>query len=257
VIFFPASWHDICLRSIISGVGREGTGTGRTEANAGAVALLLFAFSFLLGAVPARAGHPLETDDPGTQGRGNIEAEFNVDRANGQGGGHTTLVYANDTLGLAPRLDLVVVLPYIFDQADASTPTVRGMSDISASGLFTAIAGWERGEAGVYANMRYLLAGRPIGSPEKHDRIVASVAGRVLITERVVALGEYVWDDPIGAGEPPRSELSVGGSIGITENLSVNGAVKWGTTSSSSDVVYLMGVTYDFRGGEPDGKNGN
>jgi hypothetical protein len=266
----------------------------RTWAKEVAIALFLLASSVLTGAVPAEAGHPLETDDPGTQGRGNIEAEFNVDRANGENGGHETAVYTTDTLGLAPRLDLIVNLPYLFSQADASTPTVRGMGDSEidlkyrfldqdgsvpafafkagallptgdyqqglgdgrASGLFTAIVGWESDNAGVYGNLRYDLAGRPIGSPEAHDRILASVAGRVPFAGPLVALGEYVWEYPIDGGEPPRSEITAGCSVEIVENLSVNGAFKWGTTSSSTDVTYLLGLTYDFRGGEPAGKPG-
>jgi hypothetical protein len=262
---------------------------GRSGASTAAVAVLLLSSCLLLGAHPAAAGHPLETDDPGTQGRGNIEAEFNVDRANGSDGSHQTLVYTTDTLGLAPRLDLIVTLPYVFDHADASSPTVRGMGDTEidlkyrffdqqgsvpafafkagavlptgdyqqglgdgrASGLFTAIGGWEKESVAIYGNLRYDLAGRPIGSPEGYDRILASVAARVELTERFVAMSEYVWEYPLGAGEPPRSEISVGGSVEIVENLYVNGALKWGTTSTSSDVIYLMGVTYDFRGGSP------
>lgn len=265
----------------------------RAAANAGVILLLLGSLSLPPGAVPAQAGHPLETDSPETEGRGTIEAEFNVDRANGKDGGHTTLLYNNDTLGLAPTLDLILVLPYLFDQADSSTPTVRGMSDIAvalkyrfldqkgsvpgmafsagaflptgdyqqglgngrASGLFTAIAGWEHGDAGVYGNLRYLLQGRPIGSPETHDRIVASVAGSVPVTERLVALGEYVWDDRTDGGRP-RSEIAAGGSVEVSENLSVNGGIRWGTTSSSSNVIYQMGVTYEFRGEGPAGKPG-
>jgi hypothetical protein len=252
-------------------------------------AMVLFASPFLFGVAPARAGHPLETDDPGTQGRRNIEAELNVDRADGPDGARETFLYTTDTLGLAPRLDLIVNLPYLFNKADASSPYVRGMGDTEidlkyrfldqngsvpafafkagallptgdyarglgdgrASGLFTAIVGWEHGSVGLYGNLRYDLAGRPIGSPEGHDRVLASVAAKMEVVERFTALGEYVWETPVGGSDPARSQITVGGMVEIVENLFVNGALKWGTTSSSPDVTYLLGVTYDFRGEGP------
>jgi hypothetical protein len=200
-----------------------------------------------------------------------------------------------DTLGLARRLDLIVNLPYVFDTPDASTPSVRGMGDTEidlkyrfldqngsvpafafkaggllptgdyeqglgdgrASGLFTAIAGWEGGGVGVYGNLRYALAGRPIGSPDRHDSVLAGIAAQMEFADRFAALGEYVWERPLDGGDSPRSEILVGGKIEIVENLFVNGGVKWGTTSASPNATYLLGITYDFRGGEPAGKNGN
>jgi Putative MetA-pathway of phenol degradation len=257
-------------------------------------AVLLAASSFLVAAAPATAGHPLETDDPGTQGRRNLEAEFNADRSNGPDGSHATVIYNTDTLGLAPRLDLIANLPYVFDKADASAPTVRGMGDVAielkyrfldqkgpvpafafkagallptgdfaqglgdgrASGLFTAIAGWERDNVGLYGNLRYALAGRPVGSSDRRDRLLASVAARAEIVERLVALGECVWEAPLDGGTP-RSEVAAGLSIEIVENLFVNGATKWGTTSVSPNVTFLLGVTYDFRDKGSSGTPGN
>lgn len=98
-------------------------------------------------AVPARAMHPLVTDDAGTVGRRNAQVELNAerehDRRNGADADSLTLA-GQFGFGLADSLDLIVGLPYQELRADGAEPA-RGLSDasIELKWRFARAAGFE------------------------------------------------------------------------------------------------------------------
>lgn len=71
----------------------------------------------------AHAGHPLVTDDTGTQGRGNHQIELNSDQARGDGN-KTRVAALTYSYGLTPDLDIFVNLP-----AGLASPS--GLGDVS------------------------------------------------------------------------------------------------------------------------------
>ncbi len=250
--------------------------------------LALLAGAALLIAIrtDASAGHPLGTEDAGTQGAGNVQVELNSGHARGAGKSRETSVVNAYTLGIASRADVAVSFAYIFLSPDAAADSVRGMGDTEvtlktafhdgrgavptvgvkagillptgdaekglgngrAAALLVAIADWESGPVLVHANVGATVPGRPVGSPDRADRVRASLAGEFEIREGRALVGEYLWEKNIGGSGPASSELLIGGKLEILKNVEINGGIRWGTTSASPDVTYLAGITLSFRG---------
>lgn len=72
----------------------------------------------------AKAAHPLVTDDPGTQGAGNNQLEFNSDRITARDGSGQTVGDATYTRGLTDTLD-------IFADQPMTVSAPRGIGDTS------------------------------------------------------------------------------------------------------------------------------
>jgi hypothetical protein len=253
-----------------------------------AFALLFLAMAVLSPAGPARAGHPLGTEDAATQGKGNVEVEFNYERSSRSGRGRETSLGNIYTLGVAPRIDLAASFAYVFRDPGDGTESVRGMGDTEvtlktafgdgngwiptvgfkagavlptgeetkglgpgrASGLATVIADWEVGAVLIHANAGATIAGRPIGSRDRDDSARASLAMEWEFAERYILLGEYLWEKNTGASGSAFSDLLVGGKAEFTRNLTLDVGIRWGTTDASPGVTYLAGITIAFPGGE-------
>jgi hypothetical protein len=251
-------------------------------------ALLFLAMAVLSPAGPALAGFPFVTEDAATQGKGNVEVELNGGRSSLSGGGRKTLLGNNYTLGVAPRIDLAASFAYVFLDPGDGAESVRGMGDTAvtlktsfgdgagwvptmgfkagailptgdetkglgpgrASGLAIVIADWEVGAVLINANAGATIAGRPIGSRDRDDSMMASLAAEWEVGGRYLLLGEYAGEKNVGASGSASSDLLVGGKAELTRNLTLEVGIRWGTTDASPSVTYLAGVTIDFPGGE-------
>jgi len=107
------------------------------QSAATAVAILrgLMMCAVMIAWAPAKAAHPLITEDTDTQGRGHLQAELNTeqltttDRGNRQ---YSSLTNAVLTYGMTDTLDVIVSVPYLKLGASAADGTsgTSGLSDI-------------------------------------------------------------------------------------------------------------------------------
>lgn len=227
----------------------------------------------------ALAGHPFVTEDAGTQGKGNVEVEFNLDRQHGADGTKTTSPGNSFTMGIAPKTDLAVGYTYNFTKAEDGT-TSRGMGPVvatlktaliegkdriptlgvkagfslpTAEGeqtalLATAIAQWSFEPVTVFANVGADVGTRLAGNAEKTTSFRASVAGTYEIRKEWFLLSELLWEKPTSPSAPSTGKWMIGAKKEITETLNVNGGVRWGLIGDSPHVTYLFGFTLCFRG---------
>jgi len=227
----------------------------------------------------ALAGHPLGTEDAGTQGEGNVEVEFNVERRHGSDGARATSPGNVITMGIAPKLDLSVGYAYDFTKEGDGT-TSRGMGPVDATLkrvvtqgknrtptlgikagislpttegeqpalLATAIGEGSIETVTVFANVGAVVGTHLAGNAEKTTSIRASVAGSREVRKEWYLLSELLWEKRTSPSVPATGEWLIGAKKEITGKLSVNGGIRWGFSGDSPRVTYLLGITLGFRG---------
>jgi hypothetical protein len=227
----------------------------------------------------ALAGHPFGTEDAGTQGKGNVEVEFNLKRQHGNDGTKTTSLGNSFTMGIAPKIDLAVGYAYDFTKADDGTKS-RGMGPVEATLktaviegkdrfptlgvkagfslptaegeqvalLATAIAEWTFEPLTVFANVGADVGTHLAGNAERTTSIRASLAGNYEIRKGWYLLSELLWEKQTSPSAPSTSEWLIGAKKEITETLSVDAGVRWGLNGDSPHVTCLLGFTLGFRG---------
>ena len=245
-----------------------------------AIAFGVLFFGVLIGVRgDALAGHPFGTEDAGTQGKGNVEVEFNLERQHGNDGTKTTSLGNGITMGVAPKIDLAVVYSYDFTKAEDGTKS-RGMGPVEATLkttviegkdrfptlgvkagfsfpasegeqtalLATAIAEWTFEPLTVFANVGADIGTRLAGNAERTTSIRSSVAGSWEIRKEWSLLSELLWEKQTSPSAPSTAEGLIGAKKEISETLSVDAGVRWGLTGDSPHVTYLLGFTLGFRG---------
>ena len=118
IVAVASEWH------------KETLGMKRTKAAFASAALLCGVLAGWGG--DALGGHPFVTEDAETQGKGNVEVEFNLDRQHGADGTKTTSPGNSVTMGISPKIDLAVVYSYDFTKANDGTKS-REMSPVVAT----------------------------------------------------------------------------------------------------------------------------
>jgi hypothetical protein len=227
----------------------------------------------------ALAGHPFGTEDAGTQGKGNVEVEFNLERQRGNDGIKTTSLGNNFTLGISPKIDLAVGYAYDFTkagdgvksrsmgpvQATLKTAVIEGKDRFPTLGvkagfslpaaegeqaalLATAIAQWSFEPLTLFANVGADVGTHLAGNAERSTSIRASLAGSWEVRKEWYLLSELLWEKQASPSAPSAVEGLIGAKKEITETLSVNGGVRWGLNGDSPHVTYLLGFTLGFRG---------
>lgn len=250
----------------------------RTRAAIAAAAALFC--GVLIGAGgDALAGHPFGTEDAGTQGKGNVEVEFNLERQHGNDGTKTTSLGNSYTMGIAPKIDLAVGYSYDFTKADDGTKS-RGMGPVEATLktaviegkdrfptlgvkagfslptaegeqtalLATAIAEWSFEPVTVFANVGADVGTRLAGNAERTTSIRASLAGSWEIRKEWYLLSELLWEKQTSPSATSTAEGLIGAKKELTDTLSVDAGVRWGLNGDSPHVTYLLGFTLGFRG---------
>ncbi|HUI61640.1 MAG TPA: transporter [Steroidobacteraceae bacterium] len=111
----------------------------------------LFAVIFGLVGSAAFAGHPMLSEDTGTQGRDNVELELGYDWSR-QAGDHSFLFQPQLSWGASTTLDLIVQPSWIIDHAKGGTARGSGDTNLDAKWRFYGSAPWSLGiRAGVSA----------------------------------------------------------------------------------------------------------
>jgi hypothetical protein len=227
----------------------------------------------------AFAGHPFGTEDAGTQGKGNVEVEFNLERQRASDGSRTTTLGNGITMGLAPKVDLALGYAYDFTKAEDGTksrgmgpfeatlktvaiegkgriPTVgvkAGLSLPTAEGeqaalLATAIAEWPLDPLTIFANVGADVGTHLAGNDERSTLVRASLAGNWEIRKGWYLLSELLWEKRTAPSGRSASEGLIGAKKEITDTLCVDAGIRWGLTGDSPHVTCLLGVTLGFRG---------
>jgi len=245
-----------------------------------AIAFAVLSCGVLIGVRgDALAGHPFGTEDAGTQGKGNVEVEFNLERQHGNDGTKTTSLGNGITMGIAPKIDLAVGYSYDFTKADDGTKS-RGMGPVEATLkttviegkdrfpslgvkagfslptsegeqtalLATAIAEWTFEPLTIFANVGADIGTRLAGNAERTTSIRSSVAGSWEIRKEWSLLSELLWEKQTSPSAPSTAEGLIGAKKEISETLSVDAGVRWGLIDDSPHVTYLLGFTLGFRG---------
>ena len=245
-----------------------------------AVAAVVVGCGCLIGAGGvALGGHPFGTEDAGTQGKGNVEVEFNLEQQHGNEGTKTTSLGNTLTMGISRKLDLAVGYAYDFTKAGDGTrsramgpveatlkaaliegkgpvPTLgvkAGVSLPTAEGeqtafLATAIAEWTFEPLEVFANVGTDIGTQLAGNADASTLTRVSVAGSYEVRKEWYLLSELLREKQTSPSTPSSLEWLIGAKKEITETFSVDVGTRWGLNDHSPNVTYLLGFTLGFRG---------
>ena len=128
-----------------------------------------------LASPAAFAAHPLQTEDTGTQGAGNVEIENGLARARLAGTTLTTY-QPQASVGLAPTVDAIVQPSRVWLRAPAQ-PSVSGWGDTNIDGKWRFLGSdpWSFGiRAGLQAPTSQHGLGLPHGQWSEHALLVAT-----------------------------------------------------------------------------------
>lgn len=227
----------------------------------------------------AQGGHPFGTEDAGTQGKGNVEMELNLDRQHANDGSRTTALGNSFTMGLAENLDLAIGYAYEFTKAVDGVKS-RGMAPVEATlkraviegkdriptvglkagfalptaedgqvaGLATLIAEWDLDPVTVFANAGADIGTHLAGNAERTTSVLASLAGSWEVRKEWYLLSELLFEKQTSPSAPSVFEGLIGAKKEFTETLSVNAGIRWGLSDDSPHVTYLVGLTLGFQG---------
>jgi hypothetical protein len=191
---------------------------------------------------PSFAGHPFGTEDAGTQKTGNVEVEFNGDRTTERSPGpFQALLKTALVEGRGKR-------PTVAIEGGISLPTVEGEQFVVPA---TLVAEWEFDPVDVFVNVGADVGTRLAGNDEASSRLRGSLAGSVEVRKEWFLLTELLWDKEADPSSPSKTEWLIGARHEFTEALAVNAGIRWGLTSRSPHLTYLVGITLGFRGWEP------
>jgi len=233
----------------------------------------------------AVAGHPFVTEDPETQGKGNVEAEFSFEYVKNGDGSKTRTLGNSFALGIAPKLDLSIGYGYDFNEGPDGAKD-RGMGDVEAqlksyftehdgwtpsvglkggvslpveeggqtTLLLTVPVEWEFGPYEIYAAAGAEIGTRLAGNDERTDLFRASVAGSWEVREKMYLVSELLWEKQTSPSADAVVEAMVGAQWEITESLLLDAGIRAGLTNDSPDYTLLAGFTMYFTGGKPSGE---
>jgi len=160
-------------------------------------------FSMLVALVgPARAAHPLQTEDTGTQGKGNLELENGLDRIRNGDGSRDFSYQPQLSYGLVPAVDLIVQ-PSWLTHRDPGGPTRRSAGDtnLDAKWRFFGSAPWSLAvRAGVTLATSNQGLGQPKGTVASHGLLALTLDAAPLTAHFNVGMAE----NPNDAGQRRR-----------------------------------------------------
>lgn len=234
----------------------------------------------------AFAGHPLITDDAGTQGQGNAQLEINGAYEHDQEAGVFAEVYelaSTLTYGLVDGADLVLTVPYrsITTQEAGVSMTENGLADLAvelkwnfytrgnlglalkpgftlstgdeAEGLGTGKAGYGAfliGSLDLAPFMVHANLGYFRNENESGDRRNlwhASLASEYAVTDALSAVANIGLEtNPDLHSDSPPAFLLGGVVYAVTAKISLDGGVKFGLNGPEVDYAILAGMTLTF-----------
>ncbi len=258
----------------------------RTGAAFAAAVGMFFAIMFGMKGY-AFAGHPFVTEDPETQGKGNVEAEFSFEYQKAGDGTKTSSLGNAFALGIAPKVDLVIGYGYDFVEVPGGEDT-RGMGDVEAqlktyfnehkgwmpslglkggvslpveeggqaTVLVTVPAEWEFEPFEIYASVGADIGTRLAGNDERTDRVRASMAGSWEVREKLYLVSELLWEKQTSPSADSVLEGMIGAQWEITETMMLDAGIRVGLTEDSPEYTLLVGFTMYFTGEKPSGAPG-
>jgi Putative MetA-pathway of phenol degradation len=136
---------------------------------------ILAPFLALASCAPAFAAHPLQTEDTGTQGAGNIEIENGFARARDDGGNVLAVYQPQVSLGLATTVDAIVQPSWVRLRARGQADAGWGDTNLDAKWRFWGRDPWS---IGVRAGLQLPTSARGLGLPRgelsEHALLVAT-----------------------------------------------------------------------------------
>ncbi len=227
----------------------------------------------------ALAGHPFVTEDPGAQGKGNVEVEFSYEYQKADDGTKVHSLGNGFTLGVAPKLDLAIGYGYDFTKAPDGARD-RGMGDVEAqlktffnegkdlvptfglkggvslpveeggqtTILVTGIAEWAFEPFTVFANVGADIGTRLAGNDERTNVYRASVAGSWAVRQSLALVSELLWEKQSSPSEDATVEWMAGAQWSLNESMTLDAGVRFGLTDDSPDYTVLLGFTWAFQG---------
>jgi len=246
----------------------------------------LFMVGILLMPAVSRAAHPLITDDTGTQGMGHFQLEVNgqYDCNNENGinstGGQTD---ATLTYGIADTIDLAVGIPYqwINESSGLTNSSENGFSDMvvdvkwrffenngfslalkpgvslptgdDQKGLGTGDVGYhmyligtkEAAPWAFHMNLGYIYNDNKLD--EEKDLWHISFATTYEIIKDLKIVADIGADKNVDKDADNDPAFVIGGLIyTLTDDFDIDCGVKYGLTSSETDLSWLAGMTFRF-----------
>ena len=226
------------------------------------------------------AGPPFVTEDSGTQGKGNVEAEFTFEYQKTDDDVKTKTLGNSFALGIASNVDLSIAYSYDF----VSVPddkTTRGMNDVEVqlktalnegkewvptfaikggvslpveSGgqttvLLTGIAQWEFEPFSVFANVGADLGTRLAGNDERTDVIRASVAGSWDVMEMLALVSEITWNKVTNPHrEGSAWDWMIGTQWSLNDTMKLSAGARLGLNDNAPDYAVIVGFSWAFQG---------
>jgi hypothetical protein len=231
----------------------------------------------ILGAAPAHAGRPLDTEDTAVVPRGDAELELGIDHARADDEGQSAVravvaagLHSSVEVRLESALvavdpgrgashagtgDTVLGIKYrLRDESDAAPALLgalavrlptgdedRGLGSPGADVMLLAVAGKRWGPLTLHGNAGYTIVTDDRGADAW--RLAASVEWAA--SERWTAVAEVV-SDIAAEGADAIAVVRAGARFDVSERIALDGAVGAGLTPSSPDVVITLGVTLKF-----------
>jgi outer membrane putative beta-barrel porin/alpha-amylase len=202
-------------------------------------------------AAPAFAGHPMLTEDTGTQGTGNAELELGYSWADGDGD-RTFVFQPQLSYGVSTTFDLIVQPSWIDDQeAGASAERDFGDTALDFKWRFYGAAPLSLGiRAGVTAPTSAQGLGLPDGKTSEHAMLVATVDASqftvdanlgIAVNPDVAGLRQRLYHASAAAMYARTERLSFVLDLDVDSNPDAK--------RSAWPAVGLVGVIYTLRSG--------
>lgn len=240
----------------------------------------LVALLVVMLSAPARAAHPMLTEDPGTQGKGNAELElgFGADQGDPSFGGRGALFSPQISLGVAESVD-VIVQGFWQTQTPAGAPTVRGINNTAVDvkwrffddgGPLTfalrggvdlptgddtkglgggkvgvhaiAVAGWTNEVVSIYGNVGYARLRQPGVRPNIGFVSVALTGPDAAALRAFIEAASYSNTDPAVSQWPAVARTGL--MYTVNSSLDVDVGVQSRLNRSATRVAFLAGATW-------------
>lgn len=242
--------------------------------------LVVVAALVVLLSAPAQAAHPMLTEDPGTQGKGNAELElgFAADQGDPSFGGRGTLFSPQLAYGLAERVD-VLVQGFWQTQTPLDAPTVRGINNTvvdlkwrffddggpttfavrggvdlptgdDTKGLgggkvgahVIAVAGWSNDGISIYGNAGYARVRQPGVRPEIGFFSVAVTGPEAAALRTFIEVATYTNTDPAVSRWPAVARTGL--MYTVNPSLDLDAGVQTRLNRVATRVAWLAGATF-------------
>lgn len=210
----------------------------------------LFGATFAV-AIDARAGHPMLTEDTGTQGSGNAELELGFSWASDTGNRYFVF-QPQFSLGATPTLDLIVQPSWLSnDFTRGGNVSGYGDTNLDFKWRFFGRDPYSLAiRAGVTAATNSNDLGLPAGRNAEHALLVATYDAAPLTLD--ANLG-YTRNPDIAALRTNLYHFSAGALYGATDRLGLVLDLDWDSNSDASKssplAVALVGAIFTFRPG--------